>query len=124
MKWNSKRTRKIYARAHAKKRAAERFNVTLTRQDMAAIKQSVKGHTATHIIAISHSKKVKYLLYKGTPLYFVWNRVCKEIVTFLTKEMVDSLIAKQAAVLSGDTASDLDESCYINNPSKIFLGGK
>jgi hypothetical protein len=69
---------------HARLRLLQRFGILG--------KKKIRQMTFTHILSISNNKR----LYKIEELngYFWWNKNSKNIITFLTEEMVNTYLTK------------------------------
>lgn len=96
MKKKNNHIRKIKARFHAKRRFEERYpGFTINSHDIKDIKTNIQKGKCHTIFRISEYRTIKTCVFKGIDIYFIWNKSCEEILTFLTKEMVDNTIQKE-----------------------------
>lgn len=72
-------------RVHAKKRAEERFGVTLNRHDIRDIVYQIQNHSAIFVEKQSQRVSVFVVNLKGIQAFAVYDRVRQTIITFLDK---------------------------------------
>ena len=74
--------------AHARKRAEERFGLSLSSADTRFIIEMIQSGEARHIEKQSNRLSVFAVPYGIRTLFAVYDRQRKTVVTFLTEEMV------------------------------------
>ncbi len=75
-----------HRRYHAKVRAAERYQLRLTNQDLANIVGMIKNGKAIARIRISQSKSVRLVRYQQKDLVVIYSNKHNEIITVLPKD--------------------------------------
>jgi hypothetical protein len=75
-------------RYHAKKRALERFDISLTTADLDKVVQTIQEGNAAFITKQSHRISVFSILINEKKMNVVYDKVRKTIVTFLTDDMI------------------------------------
>lgn len=79
-------TKKEAQRSHAKRRALERYGLQLNRFDIKTIIKMIQTQNAFFIESQSHRLKKYQITYKSTTAIVIYDKLRKEIVTFLPKE--------------------------------------
>jgi len=83
-----KRRIKSY-RKHSKRRAIERYNVSLNRAERQQIITLIKTGGTSRQRRLTNSRTLHEVDFKGHKLYPIYSKTTKEIVTFLTEEQAE-----------------------------------
>lgn len=86
----SKQSKASCQRYHAKKRALERFDVSLTTADLNLVVQMIQDGRATFIEKQSNRVSVFAVIINDKKVNVVYDKTRKTIVTFLTDDMVST----------------------------------
>lgn len=70
-------------RAHAKRRALERYGLEINRHQMREIVKQIQSGKAKHLLTQSNRTSVKLVSFNNTELIAVYDKLRKNIVTFL-----------------------------------------
>lgn len=81
-----KRSKKLNQRIHAKKRALERFDLDLNRDDLNKIKYLIQNKKTLMLERSSLRVTIHRVDYKGKRMRVVYDKLRKNIVTFLPME--------------------------------------
>jgi len=79
-------SRAIAQRSHAFRRAAERYNTWLSREDIASIIDAIRTNQARLVERQSNTRAIYAVEYEGTRYYVAYDKNTREISTFLTPE--------------------------------------
>jgi hypothetical protein len=71
-------------KAHLKKRMSQRYNIKMTKEDRAQIKQSIKGDDVILVEQSNDNCKIYDVPYKGMLVRVVYNEKLDQIVTVIT----------------------------------------
>ncbi len=74
---------------HAKKRAKQRYNISLNAGSYKALIKLVHNQKAQTLYRQSLRISIKMIEYENKTLYFVYDNKRKKIVTFLTEDQLD-----------------------------------
>lgn len=72
---------------HAKRRAVQRFDISLSQDDIQEMIREIQNSQARFVLKQSHRVSLFEVTAKGKQLIAVYDRQRKTIVTFLTKDM-------------------------------------
>ena len=72
-----------HRRHHAKTRAAERYQVRLTDQDLVNIVGLIRNRKATATRPVSNSKSLKRIVYRDIDMIVLYSHRHHEVITFL-----------------------------------------
>ena len=87
-----KRRIKSY-RKHSKRRAIERYNVSLNQAERQQIITSIKTGETLRQKRLTNSRTLHEVDFNDTKLYPIYSKTTKEIVTFLTEEQAEGEFA-------------------------------
>ena len=78
-----------HRRCHAKTRAAERYRVRLTNQDLVNIVGMIRNRKTDTLRRISNSKRIHRVAYRGAVMLVLYSVRHHEVITFLPPEETD-----------------------------------
>ena len=82
-------TKKINERIHAKRRALERYGLSLTTGDLREIQQQIQTQeNALFVRRRSRRVSLWEVIYKNTPMYVVYDKLRDSVVTVLLPDMI------------------------------------
>jgi hypothetical protein len=84
----SKKTRKAASVLHSKKRMQQRYGINLTEEDITALGNMVLKGKTEFVMKKSNTRTIHKAIVNNIEVYFVYNKSCRRIATFLTEEQV------------------------------------
>jgi predicted transcriptional regulator len=87
--------RKRYSVLHSKNRIKQRYGIKVTENEVITIGNRAKYNKAEKILKLSENKKLCKTTVNDKVVYFIYNKNCKRISTFITEDHAQKLIEKE-----------------------------
>lgn len=82
-------SKKKTQQSHAKKRVFERYGMSLKDQEYRELCSLLKKGNGKTLAKQSRTRSIKYIKYKESDFYVIYDKLRHQIATFLTKEMAE-----------------------------------